>query len=75
MKLVPLVLAVAASAFLATTGISAPRDTTFPGGSYFAIICSFSHRIEPNNVLDWRTAGPAGRDGFAHNGRWTWDAS
>ena len=32
LKLVPLVLAVAASAVLATTGISAPRDTTFPGG-------------------------------------------
>jgi hypothetical protein len=31
--------------------------------------------IAPSNVLAWRTAGPAGRDGFAHTGRWTWDAS
>ena len=31
--------------------------------------------IEPSNVLAWRTAGPAGRDGFAHTGRWSWDAS
>ncbi|HZB42175.1 MAG TPA: hypothetical protein VE487_14480 [Ilumatobacter sp.] len=28
--------------------------------------------IAPGNVLAWRAAGPAGRDGFAHTGRWTW---
>ena len=28
--------------------------------------------IDPSNVLAWRAAGPAGRDGFAHTGRWTW---
>ena len=28
--------------------------------------------IDPNNVLAWRAAGPAGRDGFAHTGRWSY---
>ena len=51
MKAVPLVLALAAAAVLATTGISAPRDTTFPGGSYFAILCSFSHRNNDDPIV------------------------
>jgi hypothetical protein len=29
--------------------------------------------IRPTSVLAWRAAGPAGRDGFQHTGRWTWD--
>ncbi len=29
--------------------------------------------IAPANVLAWRAAGPAGRDGFQHTGRWTWE--
>ena len=61
MKLVPLVLAVAASAVLATTGISAPRDTSFPGGSYFAIICSFSHRNNDDPIVH------PGSPGRSHN--------
>jgi hypothetical protein len=28
--------------------------------------------IDPSNVLAWRAAGPAGRDGFAHTGRWSY---
>jgi len=30
--------------------------------------------IRPTTVLAWRAAGPAGRDGFQHTGRWTWDS-
>ncbi len=30
--------------------------------------------IVPSDVLAWRAAGPAGRDGFAETGRWTWSA-
>ena len=61
MKLVPLVLAVAVSAVLATTGISAPRDTSFPGGSYFAILCSFSHRNNDDPIVH------PGSPGRSHN--------
>ena len=28
--------------------------------------------VSPTDVLAWRAAGPAGRDGFAETGRWTW---
>ncbi|HTH06990.1 MAG TPA: hypothetical protein VL916_14020, partial [Ilumatobacteraceae bacterium] len=28
--------------------------------------------VTPTDVLAWRAAGPAGRDGFAETGRWTW---
>jgi hypothetical protein len=31
--------------------------------------------IRPRTVLAWRSAGPAGRDGFQHTGRWTWSDS
>ncbi len=61
LKLVPLVLALAAAAVLATTGISAPRDTTFPGGSYFAILCSFSHRNNDDPIVH------PGSPGRSHN--------
>ena len=61
LKLVPLVLAVAAAAVLATTGISAPRDTSFPGGSYFAILCSFSHRNNDDPIVH------PGQPGRSHN--------
>ena len=61
LKLVPLVLAVAAAAVLATTGISAPRDTSFPGGSYFAILCSFSHRNNDDPIVH------PGAPGRSHN--------
>ena len=27
-------------------------------------------RVEPDFVMAWRAAGPAGRDGFRHAGRW-----
>ena len=61
LKLVPLVLALAAAAVLATTGISAPRDTAFPGGSYFAILCSFSHRNNDDPIVH------PGAPGRSHN--------
>jgi hypothetical protein len=31
--------------------------------------------VAPKTVLAWRAAGPAGRDGFRHTGRWTWSES
>jgi hypothetical protein len=40
-----------AAGVLAATGISAPRDTSFPGGSYFAILCSFSHRNNDDPIV------------------------
>ena len=54
----PLMLTVLAAGVLAATGISAPRDTTFPGGSYFAILCSFSHRNNDDPIVHPRGAGP-----------------
>ena len=54
------IFAVAAVALVASAG-AAPRDSDFPGGSYFAIICSFSHR---NNDDPIRFPGQPGR---SHN--------
>ncbi len=61
MKLAPLFVALAAAAILATTGSGAPRDTTFPGGSYFAIVCSFSHRNNDDPIVY------PGQPGRSHN--------
>jgi Domain of unknown function (DUF1996) len=57
----PLMLTVLAAGVLAATGISAPRDTTFPGGSYFAIACSFSHRNNDDPIVH------PGAPGRSHN--------
>jgi hypothetical protein len=54
------IFTVAAVALVASAG-AAPRDSDFPGGSYFAIICSFSHR---NNDDPIRFPGQPGR---SHN--------
>ncbi len=53
--------ATAAAVVLATTGSAAPTDNQFPGGSYFAIICSFSHRNNDDPIVF------PGQPGRSHN--------
>ena len=57
----PLMLAVLAALVLAATGVSQSRDTAFPGGSYFAIVCSFSHRNNDDPIVH------PGAPGRSHN--------
>jgi uncharacterized protein DUF1996 len=57
----PLMLAILAALVLAATGVSQSRDTAFPGGSYFAILCSFSHRNNDDPIVH------PGAPGRSHN--------
>ena len=47
----PLMIAIVAALVLAATGVSQSRDSEFPGGSYFAILCSFSHRNNDDPIV------------------------
>lgn len=57
----PLMLVLLAAGVLATPGSGAPQDTAFPGGSYFAIICGFSHRNNDDPIVQ------PGQPGRSHN--------
>ena len=60
-RIAPLMIAIAAAGVLAATGVSQSRDTAFPGGSYFAILCSFSHRNNDDPIVH------PGAPGRSHN--------
>jgi Domain of unknown function (DUF1996) len=58
-RLVP--CAAAALALAATSNSATPRASDFPGGSYFAVICSFSHRNNDDPIVF------PGQPGRSHN--------
>jgi hypothetical protein len=51
----------AAGVLVATSSSAPPPDSAFPGGSYFAIICGFSHRNNDDPIVH------PGQPGRSHN--------
>ena len=50
----------------AVAAYDAKYDYTYDVETYGPLAC-----IDPTEILAWRTAGPAGRDGFRSVGKWT----
>ena len=62
LRLGRVVLVLAAALAVASSGSAAPPDPNdFPGGSYFAVVCSFSHRNNDDPIVY------PGQPGRSHN--------